>query len=160
MSTLNGDANVAIGKPVIDRAGGVNYDPWGHANDAADYSSTTKLGGGRWGIETNNGGGTYQVIDLEQEYLITGVGYSLDWDAAFKNPLKYVVQVSNDLETWTTVSEITHPYDGVTGSSIVNVKLPIDPLSARYVKFWEPPDGAWNGWGDFYELRVYAQGRR
>jgi hypothetical protein len=160
MSTLNGDTNVAVGKKVIDRAGGVNYDPWGHANDATDFNSTTKPGGGRWGIETNAGGGTYQVIDLEQEYLITGVGYRLDWDAAFKNPLKYVVQVSNDLETWVTVSEITHPYDGVTGSSIVNVKLPIDPISARYVKFWEPPDGAWNGWGDFYELRVYAQGRR
>jgi hypothetical protein len=157
MSNLNGDKNVAVGKPVIKRAGGVNHDPWGHANDAADYNSTTKPGGGRWGIETNNGGGTFQVIDLGQEYLITGVGYSLDWDAAFKNPLKYVVQVSNDLENWISVSEMTHQYDGVTGSSIVNVKLPVEPIRARYVKFWEPPDGAWNGWGDFFELRVYAK---
>jgi hypothetical protein len=157
MSSLNGDANVAIGKPVIDRAGGVNYDPWGHANDSADYPSTTKPGGGRWGNETNNSGGTYQVIDLERHYTITGVGYLLDWDAAFKNPLKYVVQVSNNLETWTTVSEVNHPYDGVSGSSWVNVKLPIDPVRARYVKFWEPPDGDWNGWGDFFELRVYAK---
>lgn len=158
MSTLDGNVNVAVGKPVIDRAGGVNYDPWGHANDANDFNSTTNPGGGRWGIETNAGGGTYQVIDLGQEYEITGVGYSLDWDGAFKNPLKYVVQVSNDLEIWTTVSDILYPYDGVNGSSRVNVKLPIDPVRARYVKFWEPPDGAWNGWGDFFQLRVYAAG--
>jgi hypothetical protein len=157
MRTLNENINVAIGKDVIDRAGGVTYAPWGNANDAIDFNSTTKPHGGRWGIETNNGGGTYQVIDLEQEYLITGVGYSLDWDGAFKNPLKYIVQVSNDLETWMTVSEVNHPYDGVTGSYWVNVKLPVEPVKARYVKFWEPPDGAWNGWGDFFELRVYAK---
>ena len=159
MSTLKDSVNVAVGKPVVDRAGGVNYDPWGHANDAADYKSTTKAGGGRWGIQTNAGGGTYQVIDLESVYMITGVGYSLDWDGAFKNPLKYVVQVSNDLETWVTVSELTHPYDGITGSNWVNIKLQIDPVNARYVKFWEPPDGAWNGWGDFFELRVYSKAK-
>jgi hypothetical protein len=157
MSSLNGDVNIAVGKNVIDRAGGVTYEAWGQALDGADYISTTNPGGGRWANETNSGGGTYQVIDLGQEYTVTGVGYRLDWDAAFKNPLKYVVQVSNDQETWITVSEINHPYDGVSGSSIINVKLPIDPVNARYVKFWEPPDGAWNGWGDFYELRVYAK---
>jgi hypothetical protein len=157
MTTLNGDVNVAVGKTVIARAGGVNYDPWGHANDAVDFNTITKPGGGRWGIETNAGGGTYQVIDLGQEYEITGVGYSLDWDGAFKNPLTYTVQVSNDLETWRTVSEVVHPYDGVSGSNWVNVKIPVELVKARYVKFWEPPDGAWNGWGDFFELRVYAR---
>jgi hypothetical protein len=157
MSTLDGDVNVALEKKVVDRAGGINWESWGHANDAVDYNSTTKPGGGRWGNETNNKSGTYQVIDLGQEYEITGVGYSLDWDGAFKNPLKFMVQVSNDLETWATVSEIDHPYNGVTGSNWVNVKLPIDPVRARYVKFWEPPDGAWNGWSDLFALRVYAR---
>jgi hypothetical protein len=157
MSTLDGNVNVALRENVVDRAGGVNYDPWGHANDAVDYNSTTNPGGGRWGIETNAGNGSYQVIDLSKQYEITGVGYRLDWDPAYKNPLKFIVQVSNDLEKWTTVSDITHPYDGVTGSSVVNFQIPINPIIARYIKFWEPPDGAWNGWGDFFELRVYAK---
>ena len=159
MSALNGDINLAVGKPVIARAGGVNYEPWVHANDAIDFNTTTKPGGGRWGIETNRAGGAYQIIDLGKEYEITGIGYSLDWDGAFKNPLKFVVQISKDTDTWTTVSDITHPYDGVNGSNWVNIKIPIEPIKARYIKFWEPPDEAWNGWGDFFELRVYGKAK-
>lgn len=157
LAALEGKVNVAVGKPVIDRAGGVNYDPWQHANDAADFGSTTKADGGRWANETNIKVGTYQIVDLGQSYEIAGVGYRLDWDAAYKNPLTFVVEVSNDQESWVRVSEVIYPYDGVHGSSILDVKIiPIDPVEARFVKFWEPPDGAWNGWGDFYALRVYV----
>jgi hypothetical protein len=152
-----GAVNVAVGKPVIAQAGGVDYEPWGHANNAADFNTTTKADGGRWGNETNNGGGTYQVVDLGQPYEIAGVGYRLDWDAAFKNPLTFVVEVSNDQESWVRVSNVTYPYDGVHGTSTLDIKMiPIAPVKARYIKFWEPPDGAWNGWGDFFALRVYA----
>lgn len=157
LAVWEGKVNVAVGKPVIDRAGGVNYDPWQHANDAADFGTTTQANGGRWANETNIKVGTYQIVDLGQSYEIAGVGYRLDWDAAYKNPLTFVVEVSNDQESWVRVSEVTYPYDGVHGSSILDVKIiPIDPVEARFVKYWEPPDGAWNGWGDFYALRVYV----
>jgi hypothetical protein len=97
------------------------------------------------------------VVDLVDEYIITGVGYSLDWDGAFKNPLRFVVQVSSDMENWQTVSDIVHPYDGINGSNWVNVNIPVEPIVARFVKFWEPPDGMWNGWGDFFEVRVFGR---
>jgi hypothetical protein len=145
--------NIAIGKPVIDRAGGVNYDPWQHANDAADFNTTTKASGGRWAIQTNAAGGAYQIIDLGQNYKIAGVGYKFDWDAAFKNSLTFVVEISTDMETWTRISDIVHSYDE---KAIVDINIPITPATARYVKFWEPPDGQWNGWGDIYALRVFA----
>ena len=150
---LQDSVNVAIEKPVIARAGGVNYGTW---NDEADFNSLTKAEGGHWGNQTNAGGGTYQIVDLGQKHEIVGVGYHFSWDGRFNNPITFVVEVSTDKETWTRISEVIHPYDGVNGSNKVDVNLPVAPVMARYVKFWEPPDGAWNGWSDFWALRVFA----
>jgi len=58
----------------------------GNANDPADYQTTTnypKLG--RWGNGTNQGTGTFQIVDLGAVYSLNGVGYNIDWDGAFKN---------------------------------------------------------------------------
>lgn len=152
-TVLEDSVNIAVGKPVIARAGGVNYGSW---NDDADFNSITKAKEGHWGNETNAGGGTYQIVDLGQKHEIVGVGYHFSWDGRFNNPLTFVVEVSNDMETWTRISEVIHPYDGVNGSNKVDVNLPVEPVMARYVKFWEPPDGAWNGWSDFWAIRVFA----
>jgi hypothetical protein len=146
--------NVAAEKPVIARAGGVTYEPWGHANDAADYNTTTNPRGGRWGIETNTGGGTFEVVDLGAAYELVGVGYATGWDGAFANPLTFQVEVSLDNVNWTPVSIVIHQPGGST--TYCNVDFPIKPTAARYVKYWMPPDGEWNGWGDFIHLRAYS----
>ncbi|MBI5958243.1 MAG: discoidin domain-containing protein, partial [Chloroflexi bacterium] len=148
--------NVAANKPVIARAGGVTYAPWGDANDEADYNSTTNPEGGRWGIETNNGDGTFQVVDLLGVYELVGVGYSLDWDGAYANNLTFEVAVSLDNSTWTTVVTNVHEPWEQDGTRSVIVDAAIPPTLARYVRYWEPPDGLWNGWGDFFHLRAYA----
>ncbi len=153
-STLG--TNVAIDKEVILHGGGVNYPAWGNANDSEDYGKTTQAEDGRWGNHTNGEGGTYQVIDLGGEYTLNGVGYRLDWDAAFGNPLTFQVLVSTDLETWILVTNTVHRYSGGGTGSQVDIDLAIAPIRARYVKYWEPPDGAWNGWGDLYQVRAYA----
>ncbi len=41
------------------------------------------------------------MVDLGREFILSGVGYTLDWDAAFTNPLTFEVLVSTDNETWT-----------------------------------------------------------
>jgi hypothetical protein len=46
-----------------------------------------------------------EVVDLGGVYELIGVGYHLDWDSAFVNPLTFQVAVSLDNETWTVVSE-------------------------------------------------------
>jgi hypothetical protein len=148
--------NIAAGCPVIARAGGVTYAPWGNANDSLDYNTTTNPMGGRWGVETNTGNGTFEVVDLGGVYDLTGVGYHLDWDSAYVNPLTFQVAVSLDTVTWTVVSEIVHPYDTSPGASVVNQEVGVTPIAARYVRYWEPPDGQWNGWGDFFHLRAYS----
>jgi hypothetical protein len=38
----------------------------------------------------------------------------------------------------------------------VNQDVEIAPVEARYVRYWEPPDGEWNGWGDIFHLRAYS----
>ncbi len=151
-------SNVAAGKKVIARSGGITYPSWGNANDVVDYATTTRPGGGRWGTETNAGGGTFQIVDLGSVYLLEGVGYSLDWDGAFVNSLTFRVEVSTDMETWKVVSEIEHPYYVQPGAPLpqLDIDVVIVPVEARYVKYWEPPDGDWNGWGDFFRLRAYA----
>jgi len=148
--------NVAAGKPVVARAGGVTYSEWGNANDAVDYNTTTRSEGGRWGNSTNQGGGTFQIIDLGTVYQLTGIGYSLDWDGAFQNPLTFQVQVSTDNESWKTVSRVIHKYSTPHCSNHVDVDMTIEHVSARYVKYSEPPDGEWNGWGTLFQLRAYS----
>ncbi|HYO74251.1 MAG TPA: discoidin domain-containing protein, partial [Archangium sp.] len=118
--------NVAAGRPVIARSGGVTYADWGNANDAVDYATTTRAhSGGRWGNDTNSGEGTFQVVDLESVQELSGVGYSLDWDGAFKNPLTFRVEVSTDNQTWTRVSEVVHQYSPDAGSNKVDVDIAI-----------------------------------
>jgi hypothetical protein len=151
-------SNIAAGKPVIARSGGITYPAWGNANDTVDYATTTRPEGGRWGNETNAGGGTFQIVDLGAVYLLEGVGYSLDWDGAYVNSLTFRVEVSTDMKTWQVVSEIEHPYYIQQGAPLpqLDIDVVIMPVDARYVKYWEPPDGEWNGWGDLFRLRAYA----
>jgi hypothetical protein len=149
--------NVAAGKRVIARNGGITYPGWSNANDPADYQTTTnypKLG--RWGNGTNQGTGTSQTIDLGAVYSLYGVGYNIDWDGRFKNPLTFRVEVSTDNKTWQLASEIVHPYSPKTSFNKLDIDVAISPMTARYVKYWEPPDGQWNGWGTFHQLRAYA----
>jgi len=149
--------NVAAGKRVIARNGGITYPGWANANDPADYQTTTnypKLG--RWGNGTNQGTGTFQTIDLGTVYSLHGVGYNIDWDGAFKNPLTFRVEVSTDNKTWRLASEIVHPYSPKISFNKLDIDVAIPPMTARYVKYWEPPDGQWNGWGTFHQLRAYS----
>ena len=149
--------NVAAGKRVITRNGGITYPGWANANDPADYQTTTnypKLG--RWGNETNQGTGTFQIVDLGAVYSLNGVGYNIDWDGAFKNSLTFRVEVSTDNKTWRLASEIVHPYSPTTSFNKLDIDVAIPPMTARYVKYWEPPDGQWNGWGTFHQLRAYS----
>lgn len=149
--------DVAAGQLIIARQGGVTYAAWGNANDAADYNTpTNQPRGGRWANSTNQGDGAAAVVDLGAAYPLVGVGYRLDWDGAFQNPLTVLVEVSTDKDTWTPVSRVVHPYAVPHVSNLVNVNLAIDSGPVRYVRFSEPPDGAWNGWGDFYQLRAYV----
>ncbi|MBP7687094.1 MAG: discoidin domain-containing protein [Thermoflexales bacterium] len=149
--------DVAADRPIIAHAGGITYEGWGNANDAIDYSTPTRRpAGGRWGHNTNGGAGTYAVVDLGRIYQLAAVGYSLDWDGGFQNSLTVKVDVSIDNETWTTVSQQVHHYSTPHVSNHVDLDLAIELCTARYVKFSEPPDGAWNGWGTFFQLRAYA----
>jgi hypothetical protein len=149
--------NVAAAKRVIARNGGITYPGWGNANDPADYQTTTnypKLG--RWGNGTNQGTGTFQIVDLGAVYSLNGVGYNIDWDGAFKNSLTFRVEVSTDNKTWGLASEIVHPYSPKISFNKIDIDVAISPMTARYVKYWEPPDGQWNGWGTFHQLRAYS----
>ena len=154
-STPSG-TNIADGKRVVARAGGVNY---GAHNDAEEFNSTTRPGGGDWLNQTNSGDGTYQVIDLSEVYRLTGVGYFLQWDSHFVNPLTMQVEVSNDQQTWIVVSRVVHRHAKEDNMNWVNVDLSICPVAARYIKFWMPPDGEWNGWADFFQLKSLCAGR-
>jgi hypothetical protein len=155
-STILG-ANIASGKSVIAHAGGVNY---GTHNDAEEFNSTTRAGGGDWLNETNSGDGTYQVIDLGEVYPLAGVGYYLQWDKSFANPLTMQVELSNDQDTWELAAKIVHRHTQEDNMNWVNIDLGICPVAARYIKFWLPPDGEWNGWGNFFQLRAYALGEK
>lgn len=138
--------NVAASKRVIARAGGITYPAWGNANDSVDYRTTTNYPQPRrWGNETNNGNGTVQVVDLGAVCVLNKVGYNIDWDGAFKNSLTFRVEVSTNNKNWQLASQIVHPYSGTSGSNKLNVDIAIQPIAARYVKYWEPPDGSWNG---------------
>ncbi|MBD1878479.1 discoidin domain-containing protein [Coleofasciculus sp. FACHB-T130] len=149
--------NVAVKKQVIARAGGITYPGWANANDNVDYKTTTNYPQlGRWGNETNNGKGTFQVVDLGSVYQLNGVGYNIDWDGAFKNSLTFRVEVSTDNKSWQLVSNIVHPYAPTTVFNKLDIDVAIKPTAARYVKYWEPPDGQWNGWGTFHQLRAYS----
>lgn len=149
--------NVAARKRVIARDGGITYPAWGNANDGVDYKTTTNYPQiGRWGNETNNGNGTFQIIDLGAVHQVNGVGYNIDWDGAFKNPLTFRVEVSKDNKSWRLASEIIHPYSEAGGSNKIDIDVAIPPIAARYVKYWEPSDESWNGWGTFHQLRAYS----
>jgi hypothetical protein len=143
--------NVAAGRPVIERGGGVD---WETSIDEVDFNTTTNPEEGGWLNQTNYG--TYQVVDLGRVYLLRGVGYDLMWDGAYVNSLTFVVEVSTDGQTWKEVSRIVHPYTATEGSNFVDVEIPIDEVDARYVRYSEPEDGEWNGWGSIYQLRAYA----
>ena len=88
--------------------------------------------------------------------LVTFVSSVRPWNSEAV-PLTFQVLVSTDNETWTLATNTVHPYAGEKGGNQVDVNFAIDPLRARYVKYCEPPDGAWNGWGDFFQLRAYAE---
>jgi|GEM_PF-1926497 len=130
--------NVAAKKQVIARAGGITYPSWGNANDNVDYKTTTNYPQlGRWGNETNNGDGTFQVVDLGSVHQLNGVGYNIDWDGAFKNSLAFRVEVSTDNKSWQVVSNIVHPYSPGTAFNKLDIDVAIKPTAARYVKYWE-----------------------
>lgn len=150
--------NIAVGKQVIARSGGITYPKWGNANDLVDYKTTTNYPQlGRWGNQTNIDQSTFQVVDLGGVYLLNAVGYNIDWDGSFKNPLTFRVEVSTDNKTWQLVSQIVHPYSATSGSNKLDIDVAIKPIPARYVKYWEPIDGEWNGRGTFFQLRAYSQ---
>jgi hypothetical protein len=154
---LAASINIAAGKPVVARGGGVTYpNGWGNANDAVDYTTTTNAEGGRWGNNTNGGGGTFEVIDLGAVYTLNGVGYRLEWDGAYHNPFTFHVEVSTDNETWSTASKIVHRYFANGPLHSVDIGVAIPPTPARYVKYAAPPDGSWNGWGNVFHLRAYT----
>jgi hypothetical protein len=104
-----------------------DYLSWlGNANDPADYQTTTnypKLG--RWGNGTNQGTGTFQIVDLGAVYSLNGVGYNIDWDGAFKNSLTFRVEVSTDNKTWRLASEIVHPYSPKTSFNKLDIDVAI-----------------------------------
>jgi hypothetical protein len=106
--------------------------------------------------EIASGALTYQVIDLRDPQLIAGVGYHIRWDRTFRNPLTMRVEISRDNRHWQIVSNLVHHYAEDSGSSDVNADIAIAPAWAHYVRFGMPPDGEWNGWGEFVHLRVYA----
>jgi hypothetical protein len=149
--------NVAVGKPVIARAGGITYPAWGNANDQVDFNTTTQAEGGRWGHNTNGGSGTFEVVDLGAVHILNGVGYALDWDGAFQNPLTVQVDVSTDNERWTTVSKVVHRYFKEGPQHVIDLDVTIPAASIRYIRYALPPDGSWNGWGTLFQLRAYAQ---
>jgi len=149
-----GAINVALEKPVIDRAGGVTYADWGNADDAADYNTTTLPDGGRWGTQTSQG--TFETVDLGSAYTLVGVGYHIEWDRAFQNPLTFQVEVSMDNAKWTKVYTGIHEPALGDGNNQTSIDIPINPIRARYVRFSEPVDGAWNGWGSIFQLRAYS----
>lgn len=149
--------NVAAGKRVISRTGGITYPSWSNANDSVDYKTTTNYPqSGRWGNETNQGEGTFQVVDLGAVYSLNGVGYTIDWDGAYKNPLTLRVEVSTNNKTWQLASQVVHSDPETIGFNKPDIDVAIQPIAARYVKYWEPPDGQWNGWGTFHQLRAYS----
>ena len=149
--------NVAAGKPVIARSGGITYAGWSNANDLVDYKTTTNYPQlGRWGNQTNTGNGTFQVVDLGAVYTLNGFGYNIDWDGAFKNSLTFRVEVSTDNKNWRLASHIVHNYSASLGSNKLDIDVTTRPMIARYVKYSEPPDGQWNGWGTFHQLRAYS----
>jgi hypothetical protein len=128
-----------------------------NANDPADYQTTRnypKLG--RWGNGTNDGTGTLQIVDLGAVYSLNCVGYNIDWDGAFKNSLTFRLEVSTDNKTWRLASEIVHLYSPKTSFNKLDIDVAIPQMTARYVKYWEPPDGQWNCWGTFHQLRAYS----
>ena len=145
--------NVAAGKPIVSRSGGVTY---GTHSDVQEYNTTTNPNGGDWLYETNAGKGTYQVVDLGRVYTLTGIGYRIHWDGTFVNPLTFQVGVSTDGNTWTVVSKVAHPHTKDSNTNWVDVDIGICPVEARYVKYEEPPDGEWNGWGNFFQLKAYS----
>ena len=149
--------NIAAGKSVMARQGGITYlSGWGNANDPVDYNTTTKAEGGRWGNNTNGSDGTFEVVDLGAVYVLNGVGYQFEWDGQYQNPLTFQVEVSTDNETWSTVSKIVHRYFANGPLHTVDIDVAIPPTPARYVKYEMPPDGSWNGWGNFFHLRAYT----
>jgi hypothetical protein len=97
------------------------------------------------------------VVDLGRVYEIVGVGYSLDWDGAFRDPLTFEAQVSVDGSMWTPVSHAVHACSPVACCNQLSVDVVIRRVQARHVKGWEPPDGEWNGWGDLFQLRAFTQ---
>lgn len=145
--------NVATEKPIVSRAGGITYR---ERSDSEEYSTTTHPHGGRWLNETNAGNGTYQVVDLGKVYKLTGIGYGMMWDDDYVNSLTFQVAVSLDRESWTVVSEVVYRHTADSKTNRVDADIIICPVAARYVKYAQPPDGSWNGWGKFFQLRAYA----
>jgi len=147
-----GLTNVAAEKPIIAHGGGIDYGSW---NDATDYASTTRPMGGHWGHQTNMG--TYQTVDLGRVYTLEGVGYWMDWDSAYRNPLTMQIDVSVDNVNWTMAAQIIHQPAPQGGYTWVEASLTLTPIEARYVRYAEPDDGEWNGWGNYFFLAAYAR---
>ncbi|MFE8599334.1 hypothetical protein [Archangium violaceum] len=58
------------------------------------------------------------------------------------------------------VSEVVHRYSPDAGANKVDVDIAIPPSRARFVKYSEPSDSEWNGWGTFFQFRAYTGSRR
>jgi len=144
--------NVALNRPPSaytastqsnDGSGETNSQP---ANDRSAFRSFDGNPGTRWG---SHGGHTnWLQVDLGQTHVIDKV--VLMWEAAYAN--KYIIQVSNDGNSWTNI----HTHDAVASGDHTD-EIPLaQPAEGRYVRM-QGIEAA-TQWGlSLYEFEVYGR---
>ena len=104
---------------------------------AVDGDGTT-----RWSSDTNDD--EWFMVDLEGEYNVCLI--NINWEAAYAS--KYIIEVSQDGENWTTVYAPKKGYGG-------QEEIRFTPTKARYVKFQGVSRKTAYGYS-FYEFEVYG----
>ena len=66
------------------------------------------------------------------------------------------IEASADQKDWVLAAKVVHRHTEDDNMNWVNIDVGFCPMTARYIKFWLPPDGEWNGWGNFFQLRAYT----
>lgn len=131
----NSDQNLALNKNAY--ASVNNSDGEGVPSRAVDGNMSS-----RWGSSYNNDAWLY--VDLGEPKEINKV--KIAWEGAYGK--KYLIQVSDDAQNWTTVYTQNSGKGG-------NETLEFDPVYAKYVKFQGVERGSMWGYS-FYEFEVYA----